>query len=57
MWRCRNCGLGIMFSVVDPEIDEAGCFFMCPGCDYRNKLINVGPYGDDDPISVAQADD
>lgn len=57
MWRCRNCGLEVLFSAVEPEIDEVGCFFRCRGCDHRNKLINVGPYGDEDPITLAQTDD
>lgn len=57
MWRCRKCGLEVAFSAVEPEIDEVGCFFRCPGCDHRNKLINVGPYGDEDPITLGQPDD
>lgn len=57
MWKCRNCGLEIMTSAIDPEVDEAGCFFRCPGCDHRNTLVNVGPYGDEDPVALRQPDD
>ena len=57
MWRCRNCGLEVVFADVDPEVDEISCFFLCPKCGHRNKLINVGPYGDEDPLTLGQPDD
>ena len=28
---------------VEPEVDEQGFFFLCPACDYRNKLVDAGP--------------
>lgn len=52
MWTCKNCGLEIMFRAVSPEIDEKGCFFLCPGCAHRNALINVA--GKDENIALAQ---
>jgi len=53
MWKCQHCGLEVMFSAVQPEIDDEGCYFVCPGCDGRNKLVNVGPR-DGDHIALAQ---
>jgi len=55
MWKCRGCGLEIMFRAVTPEVDQVGCYFLCPGCGYRNALVNVG--GDDGPIALAQPTD
>lgn len=46
MWKCRGCNLGVMFTAVEPEVDEDGCFFLCPGCGHRNALVNFGK-GDD----------
>ena len=54
MWTCRHCGLLVMFKSVEPEIDEDGCYFICPGCKARNPLVNVGKKGPDDPIELAQ---
>jgi DNA-directed RNA polymerase subunit RPC12/RpoP len=51
MWKCTNCGLLIMFKAVTPEIDAEGIYFLCAGCGYRNKLINVGA-GED--VALAQ---
>lgn len=45
MWTCKSCGLLVMFKAVEPEIDEEGIYFLCPGCDARNKLVNVDPRG------------
>jgi Zn finger protein HypA/HybF involved in hydrogenase expression len=56
MWTCRHCGLEVMCRAVDPQIDNDGCFFVCPGCQARNKLINVGRGGPRDPIELAQPD-
>lgn len=56
MWTCVNCGLEIMFQAVEVEIDRDGCFFICPGCKERNKLINVAQDGDE-AICLAQPSD
>jgi len=32
------CGLEMMFRAVTPEVDEAGCYFLCIGCGHRNGL-------------------
>lgn len=56
MWQCRQCGLEVMFRAVEPEIDEAGCFFLCPGCGHRNALVNVAKPGDE-AIALAQPDE
>lgn len=53
MWTCRSCGLEIMFRAVEPEIDGDGCFFLCPGCNHRNALVNVG--GKSGDIALAQS--
>lgn len=52
MWTCKSCGLLVMFSAVDPEIDTRGCYFLCPGCEHRNTLINVDRSGDG--VALAQ---
>ncbi|WP_201762812.1 hypothetical protein [Paraburkholderia hospita] len=31
------------FDQVEAQADESGFFFVCRDCDYRNKLVNVGP--------------
>ncbi len=41
MWTCRNCNARFNFDEVEPQTDEEG-FFFCRGCDYRNKLVNIG---------------
>jgi Zn finger protein HypA/HybF involved in hydrogenase expression len=43
MWTCRNCNVSFEFARVEPEVDEQGFFFLCPACDYRNKLVDAGP--------------
>ncbi|SDR62129.1 hypothetical protein [Paraburkholderia tuberum] len=42
MWTCRNCNARFALGVIEPQIDEEGFFFICPDCDYRNKLVNIG---------------
>jgi hypothetical protein len=42
MWTCRNCNARFAFDEVEPQIDEEGFFFICLGCDYRNKLADIG---------------
>ena len=43
-----------MFRAVTPELDADGCYFLCPGCQYRNALVNVGGGGENDSIQLAQ---
>lgn len=56
MWTCRDCGLEILFGAVEPEADAEGFYFMCPGCDARNELVNIGGTGDGDPVKLIQPD-
>ncbi|MGF6900359.1 hypothetical protein P3T22_001608 [Paraburkholderia sp. GAS348] len=42
MWTCRNCDARYDFDQVAPEVDDHGFFFLCPACDYRNKLVSLG---------------
>jgi len=50
MWTCRHCGLEVLFSAAQPDVDEDGCYFLCPGCGGRNTLINMAKDGDDDIV-------
>lgn len=54
MWTCRKCGHQVEFNQATPEIDEAGCYFLCHECEHRNILVNVG--SKDGPIELAQLD-
>ena len=56
MWTCRNCNVELDVDEVAPQIDEEGFFFICPGCDYRNKLANIGPDATGRP-QLVQSDD
>lgn len=56
MWTCRHCGLEVMFRAVTPELDADGCYFLCPGCEHRNKLVNQAEDGDES-IALGQPDD
>lgn len=56
MWKCRHCGLAILADTIKPEVDSEGCYFICPGCDGRNPLVNVGGLGQEDPIVWEQPD-
>ncbi|PVY62232.1 hypothetical protein C7440_1725 [Pusillimonas noertemannii] len=53
MWKCMHCGLEVMFQAVEPEVDNDGCHFICPGCEGRNPLANVSG---NDSIVLAQPD-
>jgi len=46
-----------MFSAAQPEVDEEGCYFLCPSCGHRNALINAGGGGSDDTLELAQPDE
>jgi transcription initiation factor IIE alpha subunit len=52
MWTCRNCNARFTLNEVEPQIDDEGFFFVCPGCDYRNKLVNIGRDGAGNPQLV-----
>ncbi|MGF6408642.1 hypothetical protein B0G69_0080 [Paraburkholderia sp. RAU2J] len=56
VWTCRNCNAQFAPGEVEPKIDEDGLFFICPGCDYRNKLVNVGDEAEGRP-QIVQRDD
>jgi DNA-directed RNA polymerase subunit RPC12/RpoP len=56
MWKCRKCFADVEFAAVEPEVDNDGCYFICPDCGNRNALFNVGGGGDDDPIALTQLD-
>lgn len=47
MWKCKACGLLVMFQAAEPEVDEKGIYFLCPGCGVRNELVNVARPGDE----------
>lgn len=53
MWTCRQCGLEILFGAAEPEADDDGFYFTCPGCDARNELVNEG---DADSVKLIQPD-
>lgn len=55
MWKCKACGLLMLFRAVEPEIDEDGCYFLCIGCGHRNPLVNVA--GEKGEIALAQPDE
>lgn len=46
MWTCVHCGLEVMFSATEAERDDQSCYFICPGCDGRNRLENISKNGD-----------
>ncbi len=54
MWKCVHCGLQVTSESVEPQVDNDGCHFICPGCHKRNPLVNVGGSGPDDSIILAQ---
>lgn len=42
MWKCKSCKALLPFNTIKPAIDQAGLHFICPACQHRNILINVG---------------
>jgi Zn finger protein HypA/HybF involved in hydrogenase expression len=56
MWTCRNCNVTFDFDQAEPEVDEQGYFFLCPACDYRNKLVDAGRDATGRP-KLVQSDD
>lgn len=41
VWRCGECQENVIAEGLQPEIDEEGCYFVCPNCSARNPLVNV----------------
>jgi hypothetical protein len=56
MWICRNCNARFDLDQVAPEVDDQGFFFLCPACDYRNKLASLGRDANGD-LQLVQRDD
>lgn len=52
MWICIRCQREIPFPENEPGIDSFGIYVLCPHCQRRNTLINVGKRGQ---IALAQA--
>ncbi len=50
MWICIQCGLEVMSGEVAPEVDADGYYFICPGCDTRNPLVNLAKDGNEDLV-------
>jgi Zn finger protein HypA/HybF involved in hydrogenase expression len=42
MWKCKQCETPVQFTSINPAIDNGGLHFICPTCQARNILINVG---------------
>ena len=55
MWNCMRCTARLAFSSCKPAIDSFGCYFLCPRCNYRNVLKNVGKQSG--PMQFMQVDD
>lgn len=45
MWKCIRCQAEIPVNKVEPGIDSFGIYFICPHCQRRNELTNVGKNG------------
>jgi NAD-dependent SIR2 family protein deacetylase len=54
MWKCIRCFAEVSFGEVDAEIDDFGIFFLCPYCDRRNELVNVGGDSEDSTAVLKQ---
>lgn len=52
MWKRARCGVDVKFNNCEPTIDSIGRFFLCPRCNFRNKLENVGRFGG--PLELVQ---
>lgn len=52
MWTCRRCQAQFELQDVKATLDAQGLNFVCPLCQHRNKLINVGT----DHLHVVQPD-
>ena len=57
MWTCRNCNARFSFDQVEVHADGSEFFFVCRDCDYRNKLVNVGPDATGSPQLVQRDDE
>lgn len=47
MWKCIYCQRDVLFKAVQPEFDNEGFYFICPGCKGRNPLENASEPGDE----------
>ena len=56
MWTCQNCNARFASDQAEPEVDEQGFFFLCPACDYRNKVVSLGRDANGN-LQLVQSDD
>lgn len=42
MWTCRSCNAFCTLQTAKATLDAQGLNFICPICQHRNVLINVG---------------
>lgn len=52
MWTCRKCAAQYALRDVKATLDADGLNFICPICQHRNALINIGT----DHLYVVQPD-
>lgn len=57
MWTCVHCGLEVMFSATETELDNENCYFICPSCDGRNRLDNMSKDGEQATVLGQPPDD
>ncbi|TCG05193.1 hypothetical protein BZM27_35610 [Paraburkholderia steynii] len=57
LWTCRNCNARFVFDEIEAQTDESGFFFICRDCDYRNRLVNVGPDATGRPQLIQRDDE
>lgn len=55
MVTCKRCFTKFEFKYVQLQVDNDGCYFLCPVCWHRNKLMNVGDKNG--PLEFVQLDD
>jgi hypothetical protein len=49
-----RCTIELKISEGEPNVDDLGCYFLCPRCGFRNVLRNVGK--PDGPLELVQID-
>lgn len=54
MVKCKLCQAEFELKNVNPEIDFDSCYFLCPLCEHRNKLVIVGDT--EGPLKFSQPD-
>ena len=52
-WTCVRCSLFVLHNMVEVDIDDFGCYFLCAGCGRRNELRCV-PGPTDEPSVFVQ---